>query len=146
MALQGSRESQKVSRVDDSPAGQRATGSTAPVVGGPQRGETWSVAAHRHITGQALSGHAEIDIKRRGSRHIAAVAVFGDSPVTTPDGISAEDRARYIVAAANAYPELIAFVRRVGYEPIGHAESSCHTILGILTDEARALLAKVEVK
>lgn len=38
--------------------------------------------------------------------------------------------------------ECIAFVKRVAYEPIGHAEASDREILDTLTEEARALFAR----
>lgn len=43
-------------------------------------------------------------------------------------------------------PELLAFARRVGYEPVGHAEASAREILDQLTATARALVARIEGK
>lgn len=52
----------------------------------------------------------------------------------------AQANARLIAAA----PTLLAWIRRVAYEPIGDAEATAATILETLTTEARAVLAKVE--
>ena len=41
---------------------------------------------------------------------------------------------------------MLAFVRRVAFEPIGHAEASHAEILAMLTAEARALLRASEGK
>ena len=43
-----------------------------------------------------------------------------------------------------AAPEMAKFIKRVGYEPIGHAETTCQELLTQITNDARTLLTRIE--
>ena len=57
-------------------------------------------------------------------------------------GLTKEDyaNARLIAAA----PEMLALIHRVAFEPVGASDASHATVLEMLTQEARALLARIE--
>jgi hypothetical protein len=65
----------------------------------------------------------------------------GDFPCLDDD-IDEECKANArLIAAA---PLMYEFIRRVAWEPIGHAEAGAGEVLGIIEAEARAILAAVE--
>jgi hypothetical protein len=58
--------------------------------------------------------------------------------------LNGEADAEYIVQACNAFPALLAALRRIAWEPIGPADASHREVLDAVTEIARAAVLLAE--
>ena len=68
------------------------------------------------------------------------ISGFDLAHVLQPEGRGDQKANARLIAAA---PEMADFINRVAYEPIGPLDSSAGNILEMLTQEARALLTRI---
>lgn len=80
-------------------------------------------------------------------RTIKEMMASRQSPEATRETTAqAEREARIRARIREAAPEMYALLRRLAYEPVGGPEASDREVLNALTDDARALLAKIDAK